>query len=687
NKAFLQALLATPEFASSEVDVGWVDRSPELIGQLGTQHADVALVAAAIAAYQEESAVEISQFRSSALRGRPELDDQIGRTIELRHQGQSYRVDVFQTSADGYRVEIDGRPIDVDVDDLGPRAGARVTLGGHTHHLLATTHGITHLVEVDGHAHRVFHDEGGVIRAPSPAVVVSLPVSAGDQVETGDRLAVIEAMKMETSIVAEFPGTVRKVLVRSNTQVGAGTPLLVLEPAETEEDERPGARIDFDDVVRDETTVHDLCRHYLEALRQLLLGYDIDARALERMMAGEDICADPIDPHEQVEMEEDILSLFVDVISLFRRNPVDAELDSVDRRATEEHLFNYLRRLETMGEGLPEQFAEQLRTTLSHFGVASLDPSPELEIALFRIARAHQRMARQVGPILRVLENRLDHPAPGADAALANLLDRVVRETRHRFPAVHDLAAELSYQNFDQPFLDEIRLSAIDDANHHLEELEANPDGPERATHVEALVNCPQALKTRLSKRFDQWSPVMRRTVVEVMTRRYHRIRVLEVMTTGQAGDFSYASAQYDHDDTRIHLFSTHVEQDQLGAGAQALRPMLETVDPDHEIVVDFYVWSQAAVGNIAAAREHARSVLSDTLGDLQLRRVVVAVSGPEMGATIADVLHFTYRPDGSGGYEVEDESHDLHPMMVKRLQLWRLAEFDIERRPSPPDI
>ena len=687
NKAMLQALLATPEVTTGEVDVGWVDRTPELVDQLGTQHADVALVAAAIAAYEEESAVEISQFRTSALRGRPQLDDRIGRTIELRHQGQNYHFEIFQTSVGGYRVETDASSIDVDVDELGPRAGDRLTLGGRTHHVLSATHGITHLVEVDGHAHRIYHDEGGVIRAPSPAVVVSLPVGAGDQVAAGDPLAVIEAMKMETSIVAEFAGTVREVLVRSNTQVGAGTPILVLEPAETDGEERPGARVEFTDLARDEGTVHDRCRHYLEALRQLLLGFDVDAGALERMAAGDDICGDPIDPHEQVAMEEDILSLFVDVISLFRRNPVDTELDSVARRATEEHLFNYLRRLDAMGDGLPDHFDEQLRTTLGHFGVTSLTPSPELEEALYRITRSHQRMLNQVGPVLRVLENRLDHPAPGADAALAGLLDRVVRETRHRFPAIHDLAAELSYQNFDQPFLDEIVLSAIDDANHHLDALEADPDGPDRSGHVDALVHNSQALKTRLSRRFADWSPQMRRTVVEVMTRRYYRIRVLEVMTTGQAGDFSYASAQYDHDDTRIHLLSTHVDYEQLDAGARAVRPMLETVDAEHDTVADFYVWSRESVGNVIAARERVRSTLNDTLGDLQLRRIVVAVSGPEMGATITDVRHFTFRPDGDGGYQVEDESHDLHPMMVKRLQLWRLAKFEIERRPSPPDV
>ncbi len=687
NKAFLQQLLDTPEVTSGEVDVGWVDGSADLVGELGAQHADVALIAAAIAAYEEEAAVEISQFRASAARGRPHLDDRTGRAIELHHHGLSYQFDVLQTSAEGFRVEIDGQAIDVAVDVLGPRAGARLTLGDETHHVLSAVHGVTHLVEVDGRAHRVFHDEGGIIRAPSPAVVVSIPVVAGDEVHPGDRLAVIEAMKMETSIVAEFSGTVREVLVRDNAQVGAGTPLLLLQPAEAGQDDAPGERVDFSELARDESTAHDRCHHYLGALQQLLLGYDVDAEALEAMVDGEDICADPIDLHDQVAMEERILSLFVDIISLFRRNPADAELGSVARRSTEEHLFTYLSRLEAMGEGLPEAFADQLRTTLGHFGVTSLTPAPGLEVALYRITRSHQRMSDQIGPVLRVLENRLDHPAPGADAALARLLDRLVRETRHRYPAVHDLAAELSYQNFDQPFLDEVRLTAIDDAEGHLADLEADPTGAERAGHVEALVNCPQPLKTLLSERFAGWSPAMRLAVIEVMTRRYYRIRVLERMTTGQIRDFGFAAAEYDHEGTRIHVFSTHVGFDQLDSVAEALAPAFVEVDSGHDAVVDFYVWRDGEVSDDAETREHVQSVLSARLGHLRLRRVVVAISGPGMSGSIAEVIHLTFRPDGRDGYLVEENSHNIHPMMIKRLQLWRLAAFDIERLASPPDM
>ena len=91
---------------------------------------------------------------------------------------------MFQTSADGYRVEIDGEPIDVDVDELGPRAGARLTLGDRTHHVLSATHGITHLVEVDGHAHRISARRG----RRDPGALAGrrrgrCPVGAGDEVE------------------------------------------------------------------------------------------------------------------------------------------------------------------------------------------------------------------------------------------------------------------------------------------------------------------------------------------------------------------------------------------------------------------------------------------------------------------------------------------------------------------------
>ena len=72
----------------------------------------------------------------------------------------------------------------------------------------------------------------GVVRAPGSALVVSIPVSPGHVVEAGDVVAVVEAMKMESSLTAPFRGRVKQVLVGENVHVAAQAPLVALEPIE-----------------------------------------------------------------------------------------------------------------------------------------------------------------------------------------------------------------------------------------------------------------------------------------------------------------------------------------------------------------------------------------------------------------------------------------------------------------------
>jgi 3-methylcrotonyl-CoA carboxylase alpha subunit len=78
-------------------------------------------------------------------------------------------------------------------------------------------------------------DAGGgdrVIKAPMHGRVLELLASLGDQVSMGQRLAVIEAMKMEHTLRAPFPGIVREVSVSTGAQVVEGAPIMVLEPVE-----------------------------------------------------------------------------------------------------------------------------------------------------------------------------------------------------------------------------------------------------------------------------------------------------------------------------------------------------------------------------------------------------------------------------------------------------------------------
>lgn len=72
-------------------------------------------------------------------------------------------------------------------------------------------------------------DASGVaVVAPLPGVIVGIKVSVGDVVKAGQVLAVLEAMKMENDIQAEYEGTVTAVNVVQGDSVLEGAVLVII---------------------------------------------------------------------------------------------------------------------------------------------------------------------------------------------------------------------------------------------------------------------------------------------------------------------------------------------------------------------------------------------------------------------------------------------------------------------------
>jgi len=67
------------------------------------------------------------------------------------------------------------------------------------------------------------------IKAPMPGLVKAVSVAQGDQVQTGQRLVVLEAMKMENEITAPSGGHITEVHITAGATVDAGKPLITLE--------------------------------------------------------------------------------------------------------------------------------------------------------------------------------------------------------------------------------------------------------------------------------------------------------------------------------------------------------------------------------------------------------------------------------------------------------------------------
>ncbi|MDD5694041.1 MAG: acetyl-CoA carboxylase biotin carboxyl carrier protein subunit [Bacteroidales bacterium] len=65
--------------------------------------------------------------------------------------------------------------------------------------------------------------------APIPGRIFRINIKEGDQIRKGDVVLVIDAMKMENNILSKREGTVKKILVKLDDMVEAGTRLIELE--------------------------------------------------------------------------------------------------------------------------------------------------------------------------------------------------------------------------------------------------------------------------------------------------------------------------------------------------------------------------------------------------------------------------------------------------------------------------
>lgn len=66
------------------------------------------------------------------------------------------------------------------------------------------------------------------VEAPMPGKILDIKVAAGQAVSYGQVLLTMEAMKMETEIVAPADGTVASILVKNGDMVETGTALVAL---------------------------------------------------------------------------------------------------------------------------------------------------------------------------------------------------------------------------------------------------------------------------------------------------------------------------------------------------------------------------------------------------------------------------------------------------------------------------
>ncbi|MDP3961567.1 MAG: biotin carboxylase N-terminal domain-containing protein [Pseudorhodobacter sp.] len=228
NLAFLGALARHQGFGAGEVDTGLIERDLAALAQVPVPGYRVK-VAAVLALALPAPAQPLQGF---ALWGA------LRHQVRLRLAGQEIAAVVMVDSPGRARVEIDGLLCRAELMPAGwavdGGAAARVVRAGGEVHVFGRgadrgTFSFTPVDPLARAASGVADGQGGLTRSPMPGLVRRVAVAAGQVVQAGDRLVVLEAMKMEHVLCAARDGVVAEVLVAAGDQVEAGAALIVLE--------------------------------------------------------------------------------------------------------------------------------------------------------------------------------------------------------------------------------------------------------------------------------------------------------------------------------------------------------------------------------------------------------------------------------------------------------------------------
>jgi 3-methylcrotonyl-CoA carboxylase alpha subunit len=224
NLAFLRGLLRSQEFAAGKVDTGFIDAN---LGRLGAQphpanrkavHAAARLL---LERRDETKASRLDPFDPWRVADSFELIGSRRIALDITVDGVPMRVHL-----------IEGANVDpVEKNEGGEDAG-EVTLhaaNGGVYAFVGGRQAFVELVDPFARAEAGAEEGDSAIRAPMNGRLVAIAVEEGDTVEAGQRLAVVEAMKMEHALVAPYAGVVRDLTAAVGEQVEMGERIMWVE--------------------------------------------------------------------------------------------------------------------------------------------------------------------------------------------------------------------------------------------------------------------------------------------------------------------------------------------------------------------------------------------------------------------------------------------------------------------------
>jgi 3-methylcrotonyl-CoA carboxylase alpha subunit len=231
NVAFLSALAAHEGFGKGDVDTGLIERDFDaLTAPIATPPEARALAAIAAlglpgdggAAFERSDGFRLWGPAASTIK----LD---GELVRVEQEDGQFTVITGETRTSLTVQRVDDRlAVQTPTRNFTARA---VQHGWNVTVFMNGAHGFALADPLAGSADQ--GAGGDVVMAPMPGLVKTVSASVGDEVEVGDALATMEAMKMEHTLKAPRSGVITKVSAAPGDQVEEGAVLIMLEPEDS----------------------------------------------------------------------------------------------------------------------------------------------------------------------------------------------------------------------------------------------------------------------------------------------------------------------------------------------------------------------------------------------------------------------------------------------------------------------
>ncbi|WP_264213078.1 acetyl-CoA carboxylase biotin carboxylase subunit [Leisingera thetidis] len=222
NLAFLGALAGHEGFANGDVDTGLIGRDLEALAAPPAVEPRHKAAAGMVALGLTDSAPDTGFTLWAPLH----------RAVTLSWQGEEFETDVQVDGPDRQLWTTGGETV------LAERSQGQWRIGGRQ--MPAVSQSASRITVHDAYGleftvvdpldrDAAAGGDMNVVEAPMPGLVKAVFAEAGQAVQAGDRLAILEAMKMEHSLLAARDGVVAEVLAAAGDQVEAGAALVRLE--------------------------------------------------------------------------------------------------------------------------------------------------------------------------------------------------------------------------------------------------------------------------------------------------------------------------------------------------------------------------------------------------------------------------------------------------------------------------